>query len=105
MRDHARRRRSPGVHLQFGRRYEHSDLTRDFRSSRGRRASTLLRKGMDAVQTRYADELDNEMMHALHDAVVRLFRPHLSATWSDIEAADKALKIAQQLLEEPLRQY
>ena len=104
MRNHTRRRRAPGVHLQFGRRYEHPNLTRDPRSSRVRRASALLRKGMDAVETRYTDELDSEMMHALHNAVVRLFRPQLNAAWSDVEAADKALEIAQQLLEEPLHE-
>ena len=104
MRNHTRRRRTPGVHLQFARRYVHPELTRGHRSSRVRRSSALLRKGMDAVETRYTDELDSEMMHALHDAVVRLLRPHLSSTWSDVEAADKALEIAQQLLEEPLRE-
>lgn len=102
MRDRLRRRRSHGLHLEIGRRYEHSDLTRGQRSSRARRTSALLHKGLDAVQEHYEKQLDGEMMQALHDAVVRLLRPQIRSDWSDDEVADKALEIARQLLEAPL---
>ena len=102
MRDQPRRRRSPSVHLEIGRRYEHPELTRGQKSGRARRTSALLHAGLDAVQECYEEQLDDEMMRALHDAVVRIFRPQVRSDWRDVEAADKALEIARQLLEAPL---
>lgn len=97
-----RRVRTPGVHMQLGRRYQHTDLLRGQRSPRKRRVAKLLHIGLDAVQERYDAELDREMMQALHDAVVRLVRPEVTALWSDEEARSRSLEIAKGLLEAPL---
>jgi len=97
-----RRGRTPAVHMQLGRRYEHAELTRGQRSSRSRKVASLLRTGLNAVHERYDHELDREMLEALHDAVVRLIRPELTTSWTDEAARSRALEIAQGLMEEPL---
>ena len=100
--ENSRRRRTPGVHMQFGLRYQHADLTRGHRNNRNRRLAGLMRIGLTAVQERYSPELDREMMQALHDAIVRLIRPEVVASWTEQQARDRALQIAKNLLEEPL---
>jgi hypothetical protein len=94
--------RTPGIHLQLGRRYQHAEPKRSIRSTRIRRLAHLLHHGLDAVHDRYHTDLDHEMMQALHDAVVRLLRPMVTATWTDEEARANALQVARSLLEEPL---
>jgi hypothetical protein len=102
MREPKRRGRIPGVHFLLGRRYDRVELTQKRRSARARRTAQLLRCGLDAVHDSYATQLDAEMMHALHDAVVRLIRPELNTAWTDDEARQRALQIARELMEAPL---
>jgi hypothetical protein len=105
MREPKRRGRIPGLHPQMGRRYNHVDLTQKRRSVRSRRAAQLLRNGLDAVEAAYTSQMDAELMHALHDAVVRLLRPEIKTEWTDDEARRRALQIAQELMEAPLPEH